>query len=404
LFRTCSRKAAAKESARRDLEGLRLLFSARTPDRREKSLAFIRAGANLARALALRIRQDGYQSFMTKRDQVRRASAKACMFVSAVILALASAASFDSGRAGASSKRARAGNIAAQGERVDIRLRSLTTRATGRLTVEASEGGGRARLTALNLPDPQTVAAGATTYVVWAVSGGRIVRLGELKRDERGNGGLAFDRPEGLDRYGVIVTAESSADAERPSDPVLTTRADEAAALYPKADSAAGAAPAADEVKNAPTPRVPDLSANAHARRTASGDFYSEVDDALVSNSGGRVIELEGNAAASRARGAARATLRANRAYVRANFRGVPLPSAMDASVYVLWGVIPDGRIVYMGSLPATEALNTAEVYVRVAGFDSDDYTLFVTAEQQRPVPSPSGRRVLAPKNASFIK
>src|SRR5205814_811580 len=88
------------------------------------------------------------------------------------------------------------------GGRVDIRLRSLTTRATGKLTVEASEGGGRARLTALNLPDPQTVATGATTYVVWAVSGGRIVRLGELKRDERGNGGLAFDRPEGFERYG----------------------------------------------------------------------------------------------------------------------------------------------------------------------------------------------------------
>src|SRR4051794_74703 len=74
------------------------------------------------------------------------------------------------------------------GGRVDIRLRSLTTRATGRLTIEPSEGGGRVRMTALNLPDPHTVTPGANTYVVWALSGGRILRLGELKRDERGNG------------------------------------------------------------------------------------------------------------------------------------------------------------------------------------------------------------------------
>ena len=149
-----------------------------------------------------------------------------------------------------------------------------------------------------------------------------------------------------------------------------------------------------------PAPPVPDVSAKANARRAAAGDFYSEVDDALVSNGGGRVIELEGDPAAPRARGAARATLQRGSAYVRANFRGVPLPSAVGANVYVLWGVVPDGRIVYMGSLPATEDLNRAEVYVRVAGFDADDYTLFVTAEQQRPAPSPSSRRVLAPRNA----
>jgi len=131
-----------------------------------------------------------------------------------------------------------------------------------------------------------------------------------------------------------------------------------------------------------------------------AGDFYSEVDGALASQGGGRVLELDGEDAAQHARGAARATVRDSRAYVRANFRGVPLPPALGANVYVLWGVVPDGRIVYMGSLPATEDLNRAEVYVRVAGFDADDYTLFVTAEQQRPAPSPSGRRVLAPKSA----
>src|SRR2546423_11206563 len=106
---------------------------------------------------------------MPKRKHLRRA----CMFASALALAIVGAASFDQ-RAVSSSSR-RAGPVAAQDtERVDIRLRSLTTRATGKLTVEASERGGRARLTALNLPDPQTVTADAHTYGVLALSrGGR---------------------------------------------------------------------------------------------------------------------------------------------------------------------------------------------------------------------------------------
>src|SRR5437588_7690166 len=215
---------------------------------------------------------------MSKRKHTRTACAHAAGCARALVAALAAAHLFDS-RASATPARSRAAK-AQGGGRVDIRLRSLTRRATGKLTVEASEGGGRARLTALNLPDPQTVTPDARTYVVWAVSGGRIVRIGELKRDERGNGGLAFERPEGFERYGVIVTAESSAEAERPSDPVLTTRADEAAALYPKEDEASAAA-------SAPPPPVPDVSAKSNARRAAAFDFYSEVDDALVSNGGG---------------------------------------------------------------------------------------------------------------------
>ncbi len=353
---------------------------------------------------------------MSKRRQVRWA----CAFAAAAGLAFA--AFSHGGKAAAGGLGARRGATrAAQGERVDIRLRSLTTRATGQLTVEASEGGGRARLTALNLPDPQTVAAGATTYVVWAVSGGRVLSLGELRRDERGNGGLAFDRPEGLERYGVIVTAEASPEVTRPGDPVLTTRADEAAALYPakaapapetraadtgkadtgKADAAAAAAAPRPDI---PAPPVPPASRTRRTAAAAAGDFYAEVEDALISNGGGRVIELEGDSAAPDARGAARATLSASRAYVRANFRGVPLPTAVGASVYILWGVIPDGRIVYMGSLPAAADLNRAEVYVRVAGFEADDYTLLVTAERARPAATPEGRRLLKPKDSASIK
>jgi hypothetical protein len=328
---------------------------------------------------------------MTKRIHLPRACARLCAALLA--LPLAFAASHFAG--------AKVSRRATQGERVDIRLRSLTTRATGLLTIEASEGGGRARLTAMNLPDPQTIAAGANTYVVWAVSGGRILRLGELRRDERGNGGLAFERPSELEHYGVIVTAETGADVERPGDPVLTTRADEVAALYPtktvESDATSSVAP--------PPPSPPPAPSASRGRRMRSraGDFYSEVDDALATNGGGRILELEGDTAAPQASGAARATLHSNRAYVRANFRGVPLPQTVGASVYVLWAIIPDGRIVYMGSLPADNAINTAEVYVRVAGFDADDYTLFVTAERARPASTPSGRRVLSPRLARTI-
>jgi hypothetical protein len=291
-------------------------------------------------------------------------------------------------------------------------------------------------MTALNLPDPHTVTPGANTYVVWAVSGGRILRLGELKRDERGNGGLAFERPEGFDRYGVIVTAEPDANAERPGDPVLTTRADEAAALYPvpapdknvppltsdsakteasdKTDTPEKTAPsdktnpsdttaARNDTPTHGRTRAARTSVPPPASRSRSGGFYAEVEDAIDAGGGGRVIEFEGDTAAPGASGAARAAYQRGSAYVRANFRGLPLPSAVGAGVYVLWGVLTDGRIVYMGSLPATEDLNRAEVYVRVAGFDADDYTLFVTAEPSRPAPAPSERRVLRPKNASFI-
>ncbi|MGB8510100.1 MAG: hypothetical protein WCD76_17105, partial [Pyrinomonadaceae bacterium] len=100
---------------------------------------------------------------------------------------------------------------------------------------------------------------------------------------------------------------------------------------------------------------------------------------------------------------AARAATHTGSAYVRANFRGVPLPSTVGASTYVLWAIVPDGRIVYMGSLPVTDDLNQAEIYVRTAGFGTDTFDLFVTAERQRPVPAPSEQRVLTPKLARMI-
>src|SRR5256885_6811576 len=145
---------------------------------------------------------------MSKRKHPRTALARAFVCALALVAALAAANLFDSR---AAAHRARAAT-AQGGGRVDIRLRSLTTRATGKLTVEASEGGGRARLTALNLPDPQTVAADARTYVAWAVSGGRIPPLGELKRDERGTPAPPLPPPPRFSRHRGLLPPPARAE------------------------------------------------------------------------------------------------------------------------------------------------------------------------------------------------
>lgn len=303
-----------------------------------------------------------------------------------------------------------------QGERVDIRMRSFAPPASGRVTVEASEAGGRGRLTALSLPDPQTIAPGARSYFAWAVAEGRIVALGVLRRDERGNGGLAFERPGGFERYSVVVTAEASPAPERPGSPVLSTRAGEVGTVYPAlAGERRPAAPAAAPAPATPDPAIrstaqpsppfspPATRRREAARRAPARGFYGEVDGALAAAGGGRHVTLDGEDLAPAASGQARTALSGGSAYVRADFQNVPLPSAVGAEVFILWAVIPDGRIVYMGSLPVGQVLNLAEIYVRTAGFDTDDFTLFVTAERRRPAPSPSGRRVLSPKSARLI-
>ncbi|HYN83644.1 MAG TPA: hypothetical protein VER32_00205, partial [Pyrinomonadaceae bacterium] len=166
---------------------------------------------------------------------------------------------FDTDAAAASSVTARKFSRARQGERVDLRLRSFVPGASGQLTIEASAEGGRGRLTALGLPPPESQSRGATTYVVWANSEGRIQRLGELRRDERGNGGLAFAHPAPFERYTVIVTAEADAEAERPAGaPILSTRANEAAALHatdaatPTTEAATATPPATSNANTAP--------------------------------------------------------------------------------------------------------------------------------------------------------
>jgi hypothetical protein len=85
---------------------------------------------------------------MTTRIHVRHACARVLLF--AALATLVFAAVSTPRRTGASGSPVPARKLARQeGGRLDIRLRSLTTRATGRLTVEPSEGGGRVRMTAL---------------------------------------------------------------------------------------------------------------------------------------------------------------------------------------------------------------------------------------------------------------
>lgn len=284
-------------------------------------------------------------------------------------------------------------------EWIVLNLRSFTRGASGRLSIEPTPNGGRVRLTALKLPRPRNVSRSAKAYVVWAVSEGRFVRLGEMKLDSQGNGGLEFERPSDFARYTVMVTAEADLAGERPTGaPTLSTKANEAQAHFGTPGAEAGGIAGATGHATRPIP----TTRRTRAPRQA-GDFYSEVDDALDASGGGRALELIGAEIAPGAQGLARATAQSGSAYVRVRFRDLPLPSTVGANTYVLWGTRADGTIAYMGSLPVTSDLNKAEIYVRTGGFNADDYYLFVTAERQRPVPRPSEQRALSPRPVRYI-
>jgi hypothetical protein len=114
-----------------------------------------------------------------------------------------------------------------------LRLRSFAAGASARLEIEPSAAGGRARLTASSLPPPSAVAPRARVYLVWA-TGGRILRLGELRRDARGNAALEFAHPSAFERYSLIVTAEESARVDHPGGaPVFSTHAGEVEPVFP---------------------------------------------------------------------------------------------------------------------------------------------------------------------------
>ena len=324
--------------------------------------------------------------------------------------------------------------MSADGRTVIVRLRSFAPRASGRLEVEPTAGGGRVRLTALNLPLPQTLAPNARTYVAWA-SGGRILRLGELRRGARGAGSLVFQHPAEFPRYSLIVTAETDARAERPTGaPVFSTRANEVAALFPVNDDtreaarrerratvrsdAPSVATQPSATRNAtratnPTPRASNTNAVASttaatttALRTrgrvraggAGSEFFTEIDEALKRDAGARTLTLVGDRGARGARGTARVALQDGTAYVRVRFRRIPPPGRFGRGRrYAMWALIPeDMSTTFMGSLP-TRNLNRTQTYARTAGVRSDKFRLLVTAERRTATPStrPRGRRVL---------
>jgi len=272
-------------------------------------------------------------------------------------------------------------------KRVGVRLRAFIPNTSASMYFVPTRLGGSVRLTALNLPPAGNLLAGASHYVVWAVaSGERPLRIGSLMVDAGGNGGLEFARPASFERYSVVVTAETSAEADHPGGVmVFASRAGAVSAFYGERNDQ----------------QLSDSQRRALAKefrkgqRTGKRDFYSEVDEALDANPGGaRVIELLGGELAPKSHGVARVASRNENVYVRTVLRRLPVPTEVGANTYVLWGLIPGGRIAYMGSLPSTD-FSDADTYVRVGGIRTDELDLLVSAERRRPVPSPSGQRVL---------
>ena len=271
---------------------------------------------------------------------------------------------------------------------LSIRLRSFVVGASGALSFEPTPSGGLVRLTALGLPSLRMLFPGAQGYFVWAVpSKGAPIRVGELQIDASGNGGVEFPRPEPLERYSVIVTAELSKAAEKPKGMVIfSTWLGEAKAFFgPRNKTPANSNRAFKEIRKR------------GQLRSAGSDFFAEVDEALNLSLGrGRVIELFGQDASPEAYGVARVTALNSKAYIRAGFTKLPPPQMIGANTYVLWAIKQSGQIRYMGSLPTVEELDDSDIFVRVGGFNTNDYDLFVTAEKLRPASSPTGPRALS--------
>lgn len=282
-----------------------------------------------------------------------------------------------------------------------LRLRSFAAGASAQLEIEPTETGGRVRLRAANLPQPGTVAPGARTYLVWA-TGGRIIRLGELRRDAHGNAALQFAHPTPFERYSLIVTAEQSARADHPGGaPVFSTRANEVGALFAAPITVRPRPPVTPPMNDAAAARVAVPRPTVRARRNEVGsDFYAGIEAVLRDDTSARDLTLVGTRLARRARGQARVAALAGSAYVRARFRRVPSPARLGASRYVLWATTPAGRSVYLGSLPR-RGLNGRDTYVRAGGMDAGQFDLLVTAERGRRVVG--RRRVLATPRAQRV-
>ena len=278
------------------------------------------------------------------------------------------------------------------GKRIGVRLRSFVPAASGSLYFEPTPTGGLVRMTALGLPSPETLMPGAHVFLVWAVTAGeRPLRIGEMRTDASGNGGIEFARPASFEKYSVVMTVETEAAAASPAGVmVFASRAGAVTALYGEKR---------DRQLSESRRRAIERELRRSARQgRVTNDFYAEVDDALaagVGSSSARTLELVGDEVSPEAHGIARLAARNENLYMRTIIKQLPLPSRIGADTYVLWGVAPGGRIAYMGSLPTTD-IDDAETYVRVGGFNSADLDLLITAEMRRPAMRPSGLRAVS--------
>lgn len=274
----------------------------------------------------------------------------------------------------------------APNKRLGVRLRSFVNAATASLNFEPTQDGGLVRLTALNLPVPSVVSPAARAYIIWAAAPGGARRVGTLPLDAQGNGGLEFARPEGLESYSVLVTAEATTEPARPGGAVVfASRAGEVTAFF---------ATVKERLQEARRRRRrPEPLPKRRVRRT--GDFYTEVDDAVARKNGGRTLELFGESLTPNANGEARANVLGEEAYIRARIKQLPPSNTVGATAYVLWRTETTGRIVYMGSVPETVTQDT-EIYVRTGGAPAPDFKLSITAEPRRLVNSPSARRAMS--------
>ncbi len=274
-------------------------------------------------------------------------------------------------------------------QRLGVRLRCFVPNAHGSLYFDPTPSGGIVRLTVLGLPEPQALMPDAHVFSVWAVTTGeRPIHVGDLHTDGNGNGGLEFARPASFERYSIVVTAEVNSASVNPLGPmVLASVRDAATAFYGERQKRLS------EARRKSLER--QLEKSVHEPHL-SNDFYAEVDRAVIGNAARtRLLELLGDEIAPEAYGLARFAVLNENAYVRTLLRRLPPPSQIGARTYVLWGIVPTGRITYMGSLQ-TENGGGADAYVRVGGFKSADLDLAVTAEMSHLAMRPSARRTLS--------
>lgn len=83
------------------------------------------------------------------------------------------------------------------------------------------QGNTQVALSVNYLPEPNELDRSLTTFVVWSIAddGHRVRNLGQLQIDSRRHGSVDLVTP--LTSFKLVVTAETSGTAEKPSDYVI---------------------------------------------------------------------------------------------------------------------------------------------------------------------------------------